>query len=117
MPQTAPHELQTLLSDVYDKHRDNTSGNVATYIPELSKVNPDEFGVCVVTANGQVFEAGDCERLFTRFFRTEDAARRAVAGAGLGLSITKDIVESHGGRIDVVSTIGQGSVFRVRMPR
>lgn len=59
----------------------------------------------------------DCERLFTRFFRTEDAARRAVAGAGLGLSIAKDIVESHGGRLTVESVLGRGSVFRVRLPR
>ncbi|GAA4694032.1 sensor histidine kinase [Nocardioides conyzicola] len=58
----------------------------------------------------------DCDRLFTRFFRTEDAARRAVAGAGLGLSITKDIVESHGGRVDVESEVGRGSTFRVRLP-
>ncbi|MEP9361361.1 HAMP domain-containing sensor histidine kinase [Nocardioides sp. CN2-186] len=58
----------------------------------------------------------DREQLFTRFFRTSDAERRAVSGAGLGLSITKDIVESHGGVIEVESEIGQGSVFRVCLP-
>jgi glutaminase len=57
--------VQALLSDLYDKHRGNGEGHVATYIPELSKVNPEEFGLCVVTANGQVFDAGDCDRLFT----------------------------------------------------
>ena len=70
-----------------------------------------------VADSGIGISAEDCERLFARFFRTEDAARRAVAGAGLGLSITKDIVVSHGGRIEVESELGRGSVFRVRLPR
>ena len=65
MPETVPHTVQTLLSDLYEKYRGNNDGHVATYIPELSKVNPDEFGLCVVTANGQTFDAGDCDRLFT----------------------------------------------------
>ena len=68
MPQTAqtiPHTLQTLLGDLHDKHRNNSEGNVATYIPELSRACPDKFGVCVATANGQLFEAGDCDRPFT----------------------------------------------------
>ena len=65
MPETAPHELQTLVDELYDKHRTNDEGHVATYIPELSKVCPDEFGMCVVAANGLVFEAGACDRLFT----------------------------------------------------
>jgi len=69
-----------------------------------------------VADTGIGISPADCERLFTRFFRTDDAARRAVAGAGLGLSITKDIVESHGGRIHVESEVGRGSTFRVRMP-
>ncbi|MDF1603845.1 ATP-binding protein [Nocardioides sp. YIM 152315] len=69
-----------------------------------------------VTDTGIGISAPDRERLFTRFFRTADAASRAVAGAGLGLSITKDIVESHGGRIEVESEPGRGSVFRVRLP-
>ena len=58
---TVPHTLQTLLDDLHDKHRSNSEGHVASYIPELSRACPDKFGVCVATANGQVFEAGDCE--------------------------------------------------------
>lgn len=76
----------------------------------------DPHVVLDVVDTGIGISAEDCRRLFTRFFRTDDAARRAVAGAGLGLSITKDIVESHGGTIDVQSVVGAGSVFRVRLP-
>ena len=42
-----------------------TTGEVATYIPELSKANPDDFGVSLVTADGRMFEAGSCDRPFT----------------------------------------------------
>jgi glutaminase len=65
VPETATHELQILLNDLHGRHAANADGHVATYIPELSKAAPDEFGVCVATAGGQVFEAGDCDRLFT----------------------------------------------------
>ena len=41
------------------------TGEVATYIPELSKADPEHFGVCLVTADGRTFEAGDCDRPFT----------------------------------------------------
>jgi glutaminase len=58
-------ELQALVDDVYQKHAGLNEGAVATYIPELSKADPDSFGVCVVTADGQVVEAGDCDRPFT----------------------------------------------------
>lgn len=61
--------------------------------------------------------AADRDRLFTRFFRTRLAEERSIQGVGLGLSITKEIVEAHGGRIEVESALGSGSVFRVRLPR
>lgn len=60
--------------------------------------------------------AADRDRLFTRFFRTRLAEERSIQGVGLGLSITKEIVEAHGGRIEVDSVLGVGSVFRVRLP-
>jgi len=58
-------ELQALVDDVYEKFAPLCEGNVATYIPELSKADPETFGVCVATANGQVFEAGNCDAPFT----------------------------------------------------
>jgi glutaminase len=58
-------ELQALVDDVYSKYKPLSDGAVATYIPELSTADPDAFGVCLVTAEGQVFEAGDCDQPFT----------------------------------------------------
>ena len=54
--------------------------------------------------------------MFSRFFRARTAARQSIQGIGLGLSITKAIVDSHGGRIEVESEEGRGSTFRVRLP-
>ncbi|HWC26103.1 MAG TPA: ATP-binding protein [Solirubrobacteraceae bacterium] len=56
------------------------------------------------------------ERLFERFFRTSEATARAVAGAGLGLTVCKAIVEAHGGEIAVTSRAGAGTTVRVRLP-
>lgn len=60
-----PHELQRLVSALHDEYKSLTEGQVATYIPELGKANPDHFGICVVSADGRVFEAGDCDQPFT----------------------------------------------------
>jgi signal transduction histidine kinase len=56
------------------------------------------------------------QRLFTRFFRTDTAMKRAIQGTGLGLSIVKAIVEGHGGTISVQSAEGEGATFRVALP-
>ena len=59
------HELQTVIEELHEKYKPLTDGHVATYIPELSKANPEQFAVCLVTASGRVFEVGDCDRGFT----------------------------------------------------
>ena len=58
-------ELQAMVNDVYARCLPIDVGEVATYIPELSKANPDDFGVCVATSDGRLFEAGTCDRPFT----------------------------------------------------
>jgi glutaminase len=59
------HRLQELVEELHRKHAPSAEGTVATYIPELSKADPDRFGVCVVTAEGDVLSAGDCDQPFT----------------------------------------------------
>jgi len=54
-------------------------------------------------------------QIFTKFFRA-DAAASGITGTGLGLAVSRDIVESHGGRIGFTSTEGEGTTFFVELP-
>jgi signal transduction histidine kinase len=55
-------------------------------------------------------------QLFTRFFRADNPTTRQVGGTGLGLVITRTLVQLHGGSLDVSSAPGQGSRFRFTLP-
>ncbi|VWX58235.1 Signal transduction histidine kinase [Burkholderiales bacterium 8X] len=68
-----------------------------------------------VRDQGMGIDPADHERIFEQFERTDDSRKRA-AGLGLGLFITRKIVQLHGGRITLESSVGEGSVFRVRLP-
>ena len=56
------------------------------------------------------------EQLFERFFRTRSATEGAIPGTGIGLSISKAIVDAHGGTIAVESAVGGGTTFRIELP-
>lgn len=58
----------------------------------------------------------DLPHVFERFYRAAKSRSREDGGAGLGLAIAKWIAESHGGRIDVQSVLGEGSTFHVTLP-
>ncbi len=57
--------LQQMLQEIHATHASCNDGQIATYIPELSKARPEDFGMCVVTTDGTVFAAGNVEREFT----------------------------------------------------
>jgi signal transduction histidine kinase len=76
-----------------------------------------EFVLCSVTDTGIGMSAEDQERLFTtKYFRANNPAVRSVPGTGLGLVITKSLVELHGGEIWVESELGKGSTFSFTVP-
>ncbi len=62
---SAAAPLREVLREMHSRIRTNEDGQVATYIPELAKSNPNAFGISIVTTSGQVFEVGDCGELFS----------------------------------------------------
>jgi two-component system phosphate regulon sensor histidine kinase PhoR len=69
-----------------------------------------------VRDNGPGIPAEDLPHLFERFYRVDKGRSREKGGTGLGLSIVKHIVQLHGGRVRVESTLGQGTAFYFNLP-
>jgi signal transduction histidine kinase len=69
-----------------------------------------------VADDGIGIAADELERVFDAFFRASTATARHVPGVGLGLAVTRSIVQLHGGRISVRSAPGEGATFAVDMP-
>lgn len=69
-----------------------------------------------VADRGIGIAAGEHENIFKPFYRSPDVISAQIQGAGLGLSLVQRMVEAHGGRISVESTVGQGSAFTVHLP-
>ncbi len=71
----------------------------------------------VVRDQGAGMNAAVAERVFERFFRADPARARGHGGSGLGLAIVDAAVRAHGGDIELTSTPGVGTTFRVQLPR
>ncbi len=99
----------------------NLLDNAVQYTPEggtveVSVSREDAFAVVSVTDTGIGIPQSDQIRIFERFYRVDAARSRDLGGTGLGLAIAKHIVEAHGGRIWVDSTVAKGSRFHFSVP-
>lgn len=70
-----------------------------------------------VSDHGRGISADQVRTIFERFRQAESTTARHVGGFGLGLFIVKSLVEKHGGDVQVISEIGTGSTFSVRLPK
>ncbi len=97
---------------------DNLVGNAIKYSPDgrvVLTVRPDGTHALVeVCDSGVGIPADEIPHVFDRFFRASTS--NGFLGSGIGLSVVKDIVDRHGGTIEVTSEVGSGSTFRVELP-
>lgn len=70
-----------------------------------------------VADTGNGIDEESLRHIFDRFWRAEKSRNRGRGGSGLGLAITDHLVQAHGGRIEVRSTVGEGTTFTIRLPR
>ena len=81
------------------------------------RVDAENGSVCIaVTDEGPGIELADQERIFEKFYRADPQLAKAPAGTGLGLYISRELVERMGGTLRVISDPGKGATFAVRLP-
>jgi len=107
------HQLATAVANLVE--------NAVAYSPEHSEVvircfAADDYVAISVSDRGIGIAPKELDRIFERFYRSDRARSRATGGTGLGLAIVKHIATNHGGRVDVTSTLGEGSTFTLRLP-
>ncbi|MDR6986092.1 signal transduction histidine kinase [Paenarthrobacter nitroguajacolicus] len=100
---------------------DNLVSNAIKYSPdggdvEVAAWEDQDFVFCRVTDTGMGMTEEEQAEAFTKFFRAGGVRNSTIPGVGLGLPISKAIVEAHGGTITLQSEPGRGTTFTVKMP-
>ncbi|AQY50411.1 putative two-component sensor histidine kinase [Listeria weihenstephanensis FSL R9-0317] len=96
--------------------------NAIKYTPPEGKITirltENETDIIVKVAdNGIGIQAADLPEIFTRFYKTDQTRPRVEGSSGLGLSITKKIIDLHHGTITVESELEKGTIFTIRLPK
>jgi len=108
-----PKNMEEILS--------NLITNAINYSPDGGRINVTGRGTgdhveIIVQDTGVGIPPEELPKIFDKFYRVKHPKTREVRGSGLGLSIVKGIVEAHKGSIEVESSVGKGTTFRIILP-
>jgi two-component system, OmpR family, sensor kinase len=108
-----PVLLRRAFDNVLDNARKYSPGRMTIRLtarpgPDSTAITIEDYGIGIA--------AGDLDKIFTPFFRADRSRSRATGGVGLGLALTRRVVEAHGGRIEVASVVGQGTAVTIVLP-
>ncbi len=119
-----PEQLPTVMADRdrIEEVLQNLLDNAVKYSPRHPVISvachaTGEEVIVSVSDNGMGISLREQEQIFGRFQRVGEAMTQSIPGAGLGLYISRAIIEAHGGRIWVESTLREGSTFAFSLPR
>lgn len=99
----------------------NILSNAIRYTPRQGQVRvileqPDDHLMLTVADSGVGIPAHDQHKVFSKFFRSSNVIKLAPDGTGLGLFITKSLVDAMGGKLSFESTEGKGAIFYLTLP-
>jgi signal transduction histidine kinase len=105
--------LEQALANIVDNAVRHTPSGGSVTLASTTNNGHVEFSV---HNTGSVISTEAMPHVFDRFFQSDPAGARADANMGLGLAITKEIVEAHGGEVSVQSSEEEGTEFRIKLP-
>lgn len=99
----------------------NLVSNAINYSPDggevsVSAITHGDYLEVLVQDQGIGIEAEEIPKIFDKFYRVKSPKTRQVIGTGLGLSLVKGRIEAHRGAVEVESTVGAGTTFRIKLP-
>ena len=103
--------IQVILNIIKNAINYTDKGNINI----IGKVIQNEY-VLKISDTGIGIREDDYDKIFKRFYRVDKARSRDTGGSGLGLSISKNVVQRHGGKISVSSKLDEGTTFTIKLP-
>ena len=113
--QADPEQMKRVMSNIIVnsiKYMDKSPAEISLSVYEEGEIIHVEIG-----DNGPGIASEDLERIFDRFYRTDESRTSPTEGSGIGLSIVKKIIEDHSGRIWAESEPGKGTVMHFELPK
>ncbi len=107
------HRLHEVLVNLLENAIEYTQGGGTVTLRVKSR---NSRLIMEVIDTGRGIPEEELQHIFERFYKVDKSRRRSEKGSGLGLAISRQLVELHGGEIEVESEVGKGSIFRVSLP-